>query len=156
MGNWIQVKGIVKEGHGVASGKAGDPRFTQGTISMQIPYFAELGLKLEQYYSATINLAIFPHRYEIINPKYTFRNVKWSAENPAEDFSFFDCRILMPSKEFTSSGIEGLIYYPHPETKPEHFQSPDVVEILTTYIDNLHYGDELMIEVDSQQMKIYR
>lgn len=125
---------------------------------MQVPYFAELGLKLEQYHSATINLAIFPHQYKIINPKYTFRNVKWSAENPAEDFSFLDCRILLPSERLTLGKVEvlrGLIYYPHPETKPEHFQSPDVLEILTGYIDNLHYGDELTLEVNSQQIKIY-
>ncbi|CDN16785.1 hypothetical protein RintRC_4485 [Richelia intracellularis] len=51
--------------------------------------------------------------------------------------------------------LTGLIYYPHPETKPEHFQSPDVLEILTGYIDNLHYGDELTLEVNSQQIKIY-
>ena len=114
MGNWIQIKGIVNKGHGVASGKARDPRFPQGTITMQIPYFAELGLKLEQYHSATINLAISPHQYKIINPKYTFRNVKWSAENPAEDFSFLDCRILLPSERLTLSKVEmltGLIYY---------------------------------------------
>jgi hypothetical protein len=47
-----------------------------------------------------------------------------------------------------------LIYYPHPETKPEHFQFPDILEIITFPIDDLKYGDELIIEVDRQQIDI--
>ena len=151
MSNWIQVKGIIKKGHGVASGKSGNPRFPQGTIEIQKPFFSERGLQLDQYFSGTINLSIHPHQYEIINAKYTFRNMKWLQDTPAEDFSFFDCRIRLDKGEF----LNGLIYYPHPETKPEHFQSADILEILTTYVNNLKYGDELIIEVDSQQIKIY-
>ena len=150
MSNWIQVKGIVKKGYGVASGKSGNSRFPQGTIELQKPFFYERGLKLDEYFPGTINLSISPHEYEIINAKYTFKNIRWLPDNPAEDFSFFDCGILLDTGEVLS----GLIYYPHPETKPEHFQSSDILEIITTYINDLKYGDELIIEVNSQQINI--
>ena len=117
---------------------------------MQIPFFQEQGLDLDAYFPGTINFSISPNNYQIRKAKYTFRNVEWSPNDPAEDFSFFDCRILLQSNEVVS----GLIYYPHPETKPEHFQSPDILEIMAPYISDLKYGDNLIIEVDSQQMVI--
>ena len=150
MKNWIQVKGLVKPGHGVASGISGNPRFPGGTIAMQKPVFQALGLNLNGYFRGTINFSIAPQRYEIRNAKHTFKNVKWSPKDPAEDFSFFDCRISVNKNET----IDGLIYYPHPETKPEHFQSPDILEIMMPFISGLKYGDELMMEVNSQQLMI--
>lgn len=147
----MQVKGHVKQGYGVASGKSGDPRFPKGTLELQKPLFQARGLNLDGYYLGTINLSIAPHKYQVKVPKCTFRQVKWSPENPAEDFSFFDCRILTDSND----RLNGLIYYPHPETKPEHFQSPDVLEIITFPIDGLYDGEQLMIEVDREQMAIY-
>ena len=151
MGDWIQVKGNVKKGYGVASGISGDLRFPRGTLKLQKPFFQERGLNLDGYYLGTINLSIAPHRYEVKVPKCTFRQVEWSPENPAEDFSFFDCRILTNSNH----RLNGLIYYPHPETKPEHFQSPDVLEIITFPIDGLNDRDKLIMEVDREQMAIY-
>lgn len=146
----IGIEGIVKKGYGVASGRARNPRFPQGTIEMQKPFFRELGLDLEGYFPGTINLSIAPHRYRIRQAKHTFKNVKWSSDAPAEDFSFFDCRIIPTSGE----AIAGSIYYPHPETKPEHFQSPDILELLAPYISDLTYGSKLTIEVDRTQIEI--
>lgn len=150
MSDWVQVKGFVEKGYGVASGKSGNPRFPEGTIEMQKPVFRKLGLNLDEYFMGTINLSISPQRYEIKSAKYTFKDVKWSPNDLAEDFSFFDCRILINGNR----KLNGLIYYPHPETKPEHFQSPDILEIITSFISDLRYGDELIIEVDSQQLNI--
>jgi hypothetical protein len=150
MSDWIKVKGCIKKGYGVASGQAQNPRFPQGTIEMQKPFFRELGLDLSAYFPGTINLSIAPCKYEIKQAKYTFRQVKWSPNDPAEDFSFFDCQmILEPDRVFN-----GLIYHPHPETKPEHFQSPDILEILAPFIGVLNYGHELILAVNSQQLKI--
>ncbi|MEM9948113.1 MAG: hypothetical protein AAF810_18910, partial [Cyanobacteria bacterium P01_D01_bin.36] len=95
-------------------------------------------------------VAIAPHKYEIISAKHTFRNVKWSPNEPAEDFSFFDCRVS--AKEINKTN--GLIYYPHPDTKPEHFQPSDILEVILPFIEGLRYGDELMIEVADKQMQI--
>ncbi|HBE17731.1 MAG TPA: hypothetical protein DEG17_13225 [Cyanobacteria bacterium UBA11149] len=151
MTNWIKIRGIVKQGYGVASGKSKDPRFPHGTIAMQKPFFKERGFELDNYFSGTINISIAPHQYQIKKAKHTFRNLKWASEVPAEDFSFFDCRILLNIGKL----LDGFIYYPHPETKPEHFQTPDTLEIITSFIGDLQYGDELMIEIDSEQIYLY-
>ncbi|OKH40027.1 hypothetical protein NIES2119_03510 [[Phormidium ambiguum] IAM M-71] len=150
MENSIKITGTIKKGYGVASGKAKDPRFPNGTIEMQIPVFQECGLDLSQYFPGTINISIAPHQYEIKQAKYTFKNVKWAANEPAEDFSFCDCLISFS----TGRSQSGLIYYPHPETKPEHFQTPDTLEIITSFIDDLKYGDTVIIAVDSQQINL--
>ena len=150
MNNWIKIKGIIKQGYGVASGKGGDKRFPNGTIEMQKPFFSQQGLDLEAYFSGTLNISISPHQYSVKQAKYTFKNLKWAEKEPAEDFSFFDCRILLKNGEIKS----GLIYYPHPDTKPEHFQAADILEIITFKIDDLNYGDEVILEVDSQQIEI--
>jgi hypothetical protein len=50
--------------------------------------------------------------------------------------------------------LAGLIYYPHPETKPEHFQAPDILELLLPFVDGLHYGMELTLEIPPEQMAI--
>jgi hypothetical protein len=150
MNQWSQVKGIVKQGHGVASGRSGDPRFPQGTIELQKPLFAAKGLELDRYFSGTINVSIYPYKYSIKKSKYTFRDVQWSSAAVAEDFSFFDCRVILND----GTKLEGLIYYPHPDTKPEHFQSPDIFEIITQFIHGLQYGNEVVLEVDETQIKI--
>jgi len=146
----IRVKAIVVKGHGVASGKSHDPRFLGGTIAMQKPVFQRLGLDLDGYYSGTLNLSIAPLEYRIKKATYTFKNVLWSHTAPPEDFSFFDCRILYGETEAT----DGLIYFPHPETKPQHFQPAGVLEVLTRYIEGLSYGTEVLIELNDEQLAI--
>ena len=150
MKNSIKVKGTIKKGYGVASGKGGDKRFPKGTIEMQKPFFYQQGLDLEPYFSGTLNISISPSQYTVKQAKYTFKNIKWAEKEPAEDFSFFDCRILLKNGEVK----EGLIYYPHPDTKPEHFQAADILEIITFKIDDLNYDDEVILDVDSQQIEI--
>jgi len=150
MCSWISVKGRISRGHGVASGQSGDSRFPNGTLEMQKPFFRELGLNLDEYYMGTLNVAIAPKQYRVISPKYTFKAVKWSPNEPPEDFSFFDCRVLLKEKK----RVCGLIYYPHPETKPEHFQSPDTLEVLLPFVDGLNYEDDLVIEIDERQLEL--
>ncbi len=147
---WIEITGTVAQGYGVASGISGDRRFPNGTLALQKPYFLARGLDLDRFYLGTINLQIAPHHYRIKRPRYLFRNVRWSREVPAEDFSFFDCRL------FAQSGDEqlALVYYPHPDTKPEHFQEPQVLEILAPYLDGLRYGDRLPVAFDDEQIVI--
>jgi hypothetical protein len=151
MNHWRSITGTITEGHGVASGKSSDSRFPQGTIALQKPFFTELGLDLYRYFTGTINVSIAPYKYCIKQSKYTFRAVKWSPTEPAEDFSFFDCRIVLDR----ATTLEGLIYYPHPETKPEHFHPPDILEILTEFIPDLQYGKEIRLEIDRTQIEIY-
>ncbi|MFT5464946.1 MAG: CTP-dependent riboflavin kinase [Verrucomicrobiales bacterium] len=142
---WQKVRGVLVQGHRVASGLGGDTRFPGGTLALQRPHFAERGLDLSIFFHGTLNISIAPKQFRVVEAPRTFRNVKWAAEEPSEDFSFFDCRV---------EGRKGLIYYPHPETKPEHFQPPDVLEILTSEIPNLSYADELAVEIPIQQLLI--
>ncbi|MGK7887824.1 MAG: hypothetical protein AB4042_00720 [Leptolyngbyaceae cyanobacterium] len=151
MNTWIQVEGTVVQGHRVASGQNHNPRFPGGTLRMQIPAFAERGLDLTVYFPGTINLSISPRTYMVKRSLHTFRNVKWAEHCPAEDFSFFNCRLQLAGR---LPPIEGLIYYPHPETKPEHFQDAGILEVLAPRIDTLHYGDRLTLVLDPAQIEI--
>jgi len=57
---------------------------------------------------------------------------------PPEDFSFKRCRL---------NGVDALIYYPHPDTKPDHHQSPDVVEVLAPKMETIVYGSKVVLEI---------
>ena len=115
---------------------------------MQTPFFKALGLDIGDLHIGTVNVSIAPFCYRIGQPKFTFREVKWHPTEPAEDFSFFDVRASFASGD----PVTGYIYYPHPETKPEHFQQPDVLELLLPYIDGLQVGAELMLELPVGQI----
>ena len=55
-----QATGVVVAGHGVASGRAADSPFAAGTIELQAPHFAALGLDLSPFVMATVNLDLAP------------------------------------------------------------------------------------------------
>jgi hypothetical protein len=145
------IRGLVVRGHGVASGSSGDPRFPDGTLRLQFPIFASLGLDLDGIFPGTINLDIAPARYEIVSPRLTLTNIHWHPDCPAETFSFFDCEIAAPGDD---PRTPALIYLPHPETKPEHFQAPSVLEILAPKRPALHYGQALELSPDPEQLRL--
>lgn len=148
--NWQVIPAAIVRGHRVASGLNGDARFPGGTLRMQAPHFNALGLDLTAFHPGTLNVSIAPGRYRVVKAPRTFRAVQWHPTEPAEDFSFFDVRLITTNGE----RFDGLIYYPHPETKPEHFQQPDVLELLMPTINGLNYGDSIQLEVPSEQMHI--
>ena len=43
------------------------------------------------------------------------------------------------------------IYWPHPETKPEHFQPGGVAEVIAPPVPGLAYGDRVALETDPGQ-----
>ncbi|MCC9600786.1 hypothetical protein LOC67_09435 [Stieleria sp. JC731] len=116
---------------------------------MQLPFFKQRGLDLSAYFIGTVNVSIAPQIYQIVEPRLTFRDVKWHPIEPAEDFSFFDTRVNCGQ----GNSVSGLIYFPHPETKPEHFQSPDVLELLLPPVQSINYGDQLVVSVPNDQMR---
>jgi hypothetical protein len=144
---WIVVEGIVKQGHQVASGRAKDNPYPQGTIEMQIPFFQKLGLDLSSFFPATLNISISPHTFRVTQPEFTFRKVNWTPKHPPEDFSFSRCRV-----RFNNNCYNSFLYYPHPETKKTHFQDNSTLEILAPYIPDLHYGDIVQVESDSSEI----
>ena len=144
------ITGHLVQGHRVASGLNGNPRFPGGTLRMQVPHFLALGFDISQLYLGTLNVSIAPLSYRVIKPRHTFNKVKWHPTEPAEDFSFFDVRIIRPG----APAVAGFIYFPHPDTKPEHFQQPDVLELLLPFVDGLSYGMALTLEISAAQMLI--
>lgn len=143
------ITATIVRGHRVASGQNGDPRFPGGTIQMQLPSFATLGLDLSGFYPGTLNVSIAPLQYRVVKPRFTFRQVKWHPVEPAEDFSFFDVVV----HRHCASSVVGFIYFPHPDTKPEHFQKPDVLELLLPWTEGLSYGQSIQLEVPCDQMQ---
>lgn len=142
------IPAVIVRGHRVASGLNGDARFPGGTIRMQAPHFAALGFDLSVFHPATLNVSIAPLRYRVVKAPHTFRDLKWHPVEPAETFSFFEVAVYRAD----SSPVNGWIYFPHPETKPEHFQKPDVLELLLPWLGALGYGDAVLLDVPSDQM----
>ena len=132
------VPAIVVPGHRVASGENNNPRFPGGTLRMQAPFFRELGLDLSRFHDGTVNVSVAPAVYQVVRPCMMFPQVKWHPVEPAEDFLFFDVKVYPPG----GRGTAGYIYYPSPETKPEHFQKPGVLELLLPFIYGLPLNAE--------------
>ena len=91
-----KITARLVEGHRVASGLNGNPRFPGGTLRMQTPHFQERGLDISKLYVGTLNVSIAPLSYRVVKARHTFTNVNWHPTEPAEDFSFFDVRVVCP------------------------------------------------------------
>lgn len=142
-----QITGKVVRGHQVASRPSKD--YPYSTLEKQKPYFKQLGLDLYSYFNGTLNISIAPLEFEIIHPTYIFELVEWTDLHPPETFSFVRCKVIFKNKDY-----EGLVYYPHPETKKTHFQNPSIIEVITYTIDDIQYGDSVLVELDSDKVKI--
>lgn len=140
-----QIIAKVVRGYGVASGKNFDSRFPDGTIAMQIPFFAEQGLDLNSFYKGTINLDLYPGSFKLVEPKFQFADLKWSDQLAPENFSFYPCKLSS-----IGQGLQHdcLVYWPHPSTKPEFHQSERVLEIMGPWIPSISYGSEILISAE--------
>lgn len=141
-----RAKGVVVAGHGVASGRAGDSPFAGGTIALQAPHFAARGLDLSPLVPATVNLDIAPHRLVLAQPRWTFVDVAWTEVHGPETFSFVECTV-----ERAGTSHAGLVYLPHPETKPMHHQPSTVIELLLPRLPDLPVGEGLEVTVTAGQ-----
>lgn len=138
--------GVVVAGHGVASGRAGDSPFAAGTIELQAPHFRARGLELSAYLLATVNVDLAPWRLVLRQPRWTFADVEWTRVHPPETFSFVECTVTR-----AGAAVDGLVYHPHPETKPMHHQPSTVVELLLPHLPGLAPGETLTLQVDPRQ-----
>ena len=139
-------------GHGVASGKNPDSRFPHGTLALQIPFFEKLGLDLSIYHQGTINLDLGKRSIELISPLYSFASVKWSEYLPAENFSFFAAHLLPQGQK---SGIDALLYWPHPSTKPEFHQPSGVYEFIAPWVESLRLGQIVFLQSINNSFRIH-
>ena len=140
MPGWIE--GVLQHGHGVASGANSESPYPKGSISIQSPFFKALGLDLSCYWHGTINLSFKPLEINLRNPDITFENMYWTDLHPPETFSFWNIKL----RSIDNHNINGLIYYPHPETKARHWQSSSVLEILAPRMTNLGEGSPLQVK----------
>ena len=136
-------------GHGIASGKNYDPRFPDGTLAMQYPFFAHSDLKLSRFHQGTINVDIAPYSFQLLSPTFSFPKVKWSPDLPAENFSFYTCTI---AENMDSDEHNAYVYWPHPSTKPDFHQSPDVLEILSPKLSFISYGSSVILRASEQDI----
>lgn len=146
---WIVVTGVVQPGHRVASGQGGDPRYPDGTLRLQFPKFAALGLDLTGVLAATLNVSIQPRRWIMHAPRFVFKAVSWTTHHPPEDFSFSRCEVVF--EEHRSSG---WIYYPHPGTKKDHFQDASMIEVLAPRIPNIKYGAAVQLWINANEVVV--
>ncbi len=149
MSNRKTVTGIIVEGHRVASGTAENSPYPRGTIAMQAPFFRAAGLDLAPYYPATIGVSCRPLFFSLVKPEYTLRNVKWSPEHEGEDFSFSRCRITVGD-----ATCDGLVYYPHPETKLGHFHDAFTLEIIAPFMKDVFYGAVAKLEINTDEIAV--
>lgn len=145
----ITVKGIVVKGHQVAS-RPSDV-YPYGTLEKQKPFFKALGLDLDSFYNGTLNISISPYTFKMVNPEYTFEYVEWTDLHPPETFSFSKCTLI-----FQGTRYPGWVYYPHPETKIRHFETPSIIEILTQHVPGIRYGDEVEIKLNRTKIEVER
>lgn len=144
---WIVVSGIIVEGHRVASQPSKD--YPYAALEKQKPYFKERGLDLEPYFLGTLNVSIARLSFELVNPEVTFPLVAWTDLHPPETFSFSPCKVRFLGIEY-----EGMVYYPHPETKIRHFQDPSLIEVLAEFIPGIGYGSKVELLLNPEQIKI--
>ena len=141
--------GVVVPGHRVASGTGGDPRYPGGTIAMQKPYFRAAGFDIDKYYNGTLNIRT-ERKFRLVEPEFTVERMRW-CQDPAETFSFVRCQ-LSSARGSVARRVPGLVYYPHPETKPCHFQPGDIVEVLLERREpEFEYGTPVILEVAAGQ-----
>jgi len=145
----ITVRGVVIEGHGVASGQSQD--YPYSSLERQKPFFKAGGLDLDLFFQGTLNISISPLRFEMLKPSYTFRQVAWTTLHPPEDFSFSPCGV-----EFEGKRYDGYVYYPHPETKIRHFQDPTMIEVITHKIPRVGYGTQLKLSLNRSEIRIIK
>ena len=147
--------GIVGSGFRIASGQSvgrQDNPFPDGSLKMEDGHFRERGIDLGALvpglFWGTINLKL-GRELALARADYMARDVDWTetltgeARIAPETFSFIRCCFAYPLGGGAGSTgyYPGLIYYPHPETKPKtnahHF---DVLEVLTSELPGLAHG----------------
>lgn len=134
------MPGIVVAGHGVASGTGQDRRYPAGTLSLQQPFFLERGIDLSGYYPGTLNVDLAPIVPLPRQPLFD-ELLRW--------FEDLQERFILSPAELDVNGVRyrGLWYYPHPATKPAHFQRSTVVELLLPRVDRIQTGARVLVRL---------
>jgi hypothetical protein len=151
---WLECQ--LVQGHGVASGLGGSSPYPSGTIALQRPYFAALGLDLSACFAGTLNLSVAPLEWRLRQPDHCFEHLAWTPLHPPETFSFWPIQLRrlgglpdgLASDRSTTEVVSAWIYLPDPSTKVRHFQPPMVIEVLAPPLGPVAIGDRFALGVD--------
>lgn len=147
MNQWTSIHGVIVQGYRVASGPSKD--YPYGALDRQRPFFRSGGLDLDPYFNGTLNIDIRPFEFTMEKPEFTFQHVEWTDLHPPEHFSFSRCQVIYKGVEY-----DGWVYYPHPETKLRHFQNPSLLEVIAMQIPGIHYGDEVDVLLNPEEISV--
>ena len=54
----------------------------------------------------------------------------------------------------TQATYDGLVYYPHPDTKIGHFHDRSTLEILAPFISGIRYGVEVKLDINPDEITV--
>jgi len=144
------IRGALIRGHGVASGRDPGSPYPTGSISLQRPLFAQLGLDLSGCFAGTLNLSLDPLELRAERPDHCFEHLHWTDLHPPETFRFWrvQVRVAGTSTAMATPPVAGWIYQPDPATKLRHEQPATVVEVLAPPLGALALGTAIELGVD--------
>jgi hypothetical protein len=146
--------GIVGSGFQFASGGAvgrADNPYPASTLRIQQPHFRARGIDLDAlvpgWFLGTINV-VLPYELTLAAPDLTAERLDWTGDLadpgsriPPETFSFAHCTLHHGGGRY-----QGLIYYPHPETKPSvNAHHYNVLEVIAPPVAALRKGDPVSV-----------
>lgn len=140
----VESRGIVVQGHRVASGAAGDARFPHGTILPQLPFFRRAIPDFDRHlggppFAGTVNVAL-ARPIAAGEPEVRVADVRWTDHFPPETFFLWRGALLHGGVRYPA-----FLYRPDPATKPDHPQDGRIVEMLARRVPGLAYGDAVAI-----------
>ncbi len=112
------------------------------TVKQQANFFINKGIPEEFLINGTINIAISPLEFEVINPDFIFKNIEWKKDFK-EDFNLVKVKIKFENK------IHNAYLY-----NPKRTKNPKtMVEILSKFINNIDYGKRIELIVPNGKIK---
>ncbi|QDP01336.1 hypothetical protein [Thalassotalea sp. PS06] len=145
--SWFNVKLIP--GYQIASGKSNDNPYGCGSLQLQLPLFCQQGLPFESLFAGTLNLDLGSATFRWSKPWKAITELQWHRDFPAESFLFSPCEITHSGQRYSA-----FIYYPDPATKIGHFQSSNTIEVISTFIPGLNYGDTIKVRVPLDYIEV--
>lgn len=143
------ISGTLVKGHQVASGNSASSPYPSGTIALQKPHFQKRGLDLSYVFDGTLNVQLNAHSFRILQPNWKFEQIQWIQGFNAETFSFVAVEL-----EFARKRYSAWVYYPHPETKTQHFQAQNLVEVLSPKVNGIKYNDNVLLHYSPNSLLI--
>lgn len=133
------LSGVVTEGNGTASGR--NNRYPGGSISHQLPFFAERGVSVDEYYQGTINLSPCPNpewmSIFLARPSIRLEGIEWYKGRNPENFSLEPAFIY-----FNRKPQQAHIYQPDYKSKGS-VDDLSTVQFVAPRIEGLSRGDQI-------------